>query len=132
VIAVDSNVLLRLFVADDERQMAAVRSFFENRSADDPAFISSVVVTEFVWLLDRSYGFAYSAILAALDRLLASPDFVIEHAEVLADCISMGKSLKVDVADYLIVGIAREHGCEQTVSFERPSSRRIPGMVLLK
>ena len=44
MIAVDTNVLLRYILRDDERQFAASTAFFQARTMEDPAFVGLIVL----------------------------------------------------------------------------------------
>ena len=65
MIGVDTNVLARLFLEDDPKQTASARRFFAARSPTDPAFISAVVIAEFIWLLTSRYRYSTDAAQAA-------------------------------------------------------------------
>ena len=132
MIGVDTNVLARLFVVDDPVQSEIVRRFFAARSEADPAFVSLVVVVELVWLLGDTYDFSQAAIASVLGKLLASPDFVLESPEFIADAVAVAEQRKIDIADFVIARIARENDCRVTVTFDIDASKRVPGMELLK
>lgn len=132
MIGVDTNVLARLFVVDDLAQSEIVRRFFAARSEADPAFVSLVVIAELVWLLGDTYDFPLAAIAGVLEKLLASPDFVLESPEVIADAVTLANQRKIDIADFLIARIAVENDCRATVTFDIDASKRVPGMELLK
>jgi predicted nucleic-acid-binding protein len=132
VIGVDTNVLARLFVTDDERQHLVARSFFAERSSDDPAFVSNVVVAELVWLLDRTFDYPRARILEVLDGILGSPDFVLERREVVEDAVDKATTTKASIADALIAALATSAGCTATMTFDRDASRHVPGMELLR
>jgi predicted nucleic-acid-binding protein len=66
MIAVDTNVLVRLLTEDDPEQAAAARILF----AEKPIWIAKTVLLETGWVLRTLYGFDASAIRDALTRLL--------------------------------------------------------------
>lgn len=132
MIGVDTNVVLRLFVVDDEKQHRLAVSFFSARSADDPAYVNLLVVAELVWLLQRRYGFAADRIFEVLHVLLESVNIVVERSELVEAAIgTKSVSNKVSVADLLISQINRNVGCVATKTFDVPASKHIPGMELL-
>jgi predicted nucleic-acid-binding protein len=132
MIGVDTNVVLRLFVVDDEEQHSLAVSFFSARSSDDPAYVNLLVVAELVWLLQRRYGFAEDRIFEVLHVLLESVNIVVERSELVEDLIdSSSASHKVSIADLLISQINRNAGCATTKTFDVLASKRIPGMELL-
>lgn len=131
MIGVDTNVLIRLIVLDDQAQHALARSFFEQRSPADPAFISVAVVMEFIWVLDRSYGYAKEQIAKLLLSMLDSPELVLERHRLVQQAALLAAQPKVGLADCLIAAIATEAGCSSTVTFDRMAAKRLPGMDLL-
>ena len=59
MIGVDTNVLVRYVVQDDPRQAAAASHFIETTlSEDEPGWLASIVLCEFVWVLEAAYGYA--------------------------------------------------------------------------
>ncbi|CAG4883963.1 conserved protein of unknown function [Georgfuchsia toluolica] len=71
MIAVDTNVLARLLLRDDEAQYRkAVRLFGDGRDYAAPP----TVILELVWVID-SYGYAREDIAIALKSLLGLPNF---------------------------------------------------------
>ncbi|MBK8085483.1 MAG: type II toxin-antitoxin system VapC family toxin [Devosia sp.] len=132
MIGVDTNVLVRIFAEDDPKQRAAVHHFMRQRSAEDPAFVSAVVVTEVTWVLDRTYGFSVSAIRDALEWLFESTNAVVEKHELLRSAIALAADRNADISDCIIAAIAVEAGASRTVTFDHPAASRVPGMVLLK
>ncbi|MEP7240554.1 MAG: PIN domain-containing protein [Devosia sp.] len=132
MIGVDTNVLVRIFAADDLKQQKAARDFMRQRSPEDPAFVSAVVVAEVSWVLDRTYGFPVLAIRDALDWLFESTNIVVEKDMLLRAAISSAAERNADISDSIIVAIAADAGALKTVTFDRPAASRIPGMELLK
>jgi|ERR1017187_3009809 predicted nucleic-acid-binding protein len=66
MIAVDTNVVVRLLAQDDPKQTAAARALF----AAGPIWIAKTVLLEADWELRTVYGFDKSAIREAFTKLL--------------------------------------------------------------
>ena len=66
MIAVDTNVLVRLLTDDEPEQAAAARRLF----ASEPIWIAKTVLLETGWVLRSLYGFDESAIRNAFAKLL--------------------------------------------------------------
>jgi predicted nucleic-acid-binding protein len=77
LIAVDTNVLLRLVVADNEQQNKRAAAFFAERSPADPAYISEMTLAEFVWVLRSSYKYDRDSLVSVLTHLLATEDAAV-------------------------------------------------------
>lgn len=132
MIGVDTNVVLRLFVVDDEAQHRRSVAFFAGRSADDPAYVNLLVIAELVWLLQRRYGFAMDRIIEVLQVLVESVNVVVERRDLLEAVIAAGPgNHKVSLADRLIAQMNQGAGCRATVTFDRPAADHIPAMELL-
>jgi predicted nucleic-acid-binding protein len=132
MIAVDTNVLVRIFALDDARQLKIAQKFMAERTQDDPAYVSAVVIAEVSWVLDRTYGFAVTAIRDALEWLFESTNVVIERRDLLRDAVHLAADRNGDISDSIIAALAAEAGASSTVTFDRPATKRIPGMELLK
>lgn len=131
MIGVDTNVLVRLLVRDNAAQLDAAVRFLAKRSPDDPAFVSSVVVAEFAWVLDKSYGYSSEAIHNAMDWLFDSENIVVERSDLIEDAVLGAREAKADISDAVIAALAEDAGASKTVTFDRPAAKRIPGMDLL-
>lgn len=66
MIAVDTNVVVRLLTGDDPKQADAARSLF----AAGPVWIAKTVLLETNWVLRSLYGFEESDIRDAFTKLL--------------------------------------------------------------
>lgn len=133
MIGVDSNVLLRFFVADDLEQHRQSRAFFAARTDDDPAYVNIVVLAELVWLMSRRYRLRRSEIADALRALLESLNVEIEERDLVAQAVEeFTRSNEAGLADLLIAASNSRAGCRSTATFDIPAARDIPGMELLK
>jgi predicted nucleic-acid-binding protein len=124
MIGLDTNVLVRLLVGDDARQTAQAKAFVEKHcSQASPAFVSSVVVAELVWVLANPYGYRRADIVRALEDLLSGNDRVFEHHEEVRAALKVYNSGRADFIDALIAGINRALGCKTTVTFDRQAAK---------
>lgn len=132
MIGVDTNVLVRIFAADEAKQRKAAQDFMRQRTAEDPAFVSAVVVAEVTWVLDRTYGFGVSSIRDALEWLFESTNIVVEKHTLVRAAVNLAADRKADISNSIIAAVAADAGALRTVTFDRPAARDIPGMELLK
>ena len=132
MIGVDANVLVRFFVADDARQAAIATRFLGERTTDDPAFVSIVVVVEFCWVLKRFYGVPLQNICDSLQVLAGSPSMRIERHDHVVAAIELARSKRADIADALIAAVALEAGAGQIMTFDQTAAKRVPAMEMLR
>lgn len=129
LIALDTNVILRYLVQDDEIQSPTADAFFDELSTERPGFISLVVVAELAWVLRRSYGLSRDRMLDLIDQLLASAGLEFEEGETVWRAVLQARG-GADLADALIADTAEVFGCEEVVTFDRQAAERL-GMRLL-
>ena len=124
MIGLDTNVLVRLLVADDPAQTRKATRFVEqNCTPEAPGFINIVVLVELVWVLTSAYAYRPVQIAVGLERLIAGTDRVTEHHDAVRASLSDYRSGRGDFVDILIGHINRAHGCEATATFDRKAAR---------
>ena len=81
MIAVDTSVLLRYLLHDDEAQAARADAVF---AAGETILITDVVLAETVWTLaGRKYRLARAELVAVLERLFGEPNVRFEDDQVV-------------------------------------------------
>jgi predicted nucleic-acid-binding protein len=130
VIGIDTNILVRFLVDDDPAQNAVARLFLSARTAEEPAYISAIVIAETVWILHNRLNYPMSVVAELVQNLLAADGLVIECTEELDALLSTGQPL-ADLADYLIAWAAKRAGARTTLTFDKRAAARVSGMELL-
>jgi len=120
MIALDTNVLVRFLVEDDERQSQKATRFIKSAlKRDERLFVSDIVMCETVWVLSSAYRFSRTEIVEALTGLLRARNMVFSSSDRLARALHAYSTSKGDFADYLIRGHAREAGADEVATFDR-------------
>ncbi len=122
MIGLDTNVLLRFLIRDDEAQAARADRMIR-AAGEGGVFVSLLVLVEAVWALKRVYGLARPDIVDSLESVLSSPAFVIEHATFARYACAAFASADADFADALIGEVNRAAGCSATATFDRRTAR---------
>jgi predicted nucleic-acid-binding protein len=113
--AVDTNILVRLVVRDDPRQVGAAESF-----SSRGAWVSHLVLAETAWVLDAVYERTPEQIAAAVDMLLNHEHLTIQDAEVVSNALEhFRKRPTLGFADCLVLEIARKAGHLPLGTFDR-------------
>lgn len=113
-IGLDTNVLLRLVVGDDEAQQGTAAGALD---AAELVAVGVHVLCEFAWVLDRSYGMARTDISAAIRSILRMRNVVANRPAVEAGLAVLDAG--GDFADGVIAFDGRWLGGETFVSFDR-------------
>ncbi len=120
MIAVDTNVLVRLLVKDDAAQTRKVVRLFKRLDADEArAHVSDVVVCEIVWVLRSCYGFGRDEIASTVKQVLASRQLVFDSPDRLRRAFGAFEVGRGDVADYVLREHAKEAGCDSIATFDK-------------
>ena len=131
MIGIDTNVLVRLIVADEPRQTAAARLFIrEHCSSDDPGFVSNVVLAEIAWTLASGYGYSRHQIAGAIEQIMETVQLQIESSTDTAAALFEYRAGPADFADCLIAQSNQTAGCTHTVTFDRKAAK-LKGFKLL-
>lgn len=120
MIALDTNVVLRLIVEDDADQLAVVRRLLAAAEADgEPCLLSDVVLCEIEWVLLSAYDASRFDVLAALQSLVAEELFAFEDRARVFRVLDAYQAGRGDLADYLIGHAAAGLGTRTTFTFDR-------------
>ena len=120
MIGVDTNVLVRYLVKDDKRQAEKVSAWVRDmRRRGEALVLSHIVLCELVWVLESAYDFPKSSILQAVERLLGTKQFYIDHKDDVWAALDEYRNGKGDFADYLIGRSNHTMGCQYTVTFDQ-------------
>lgn len=127
MLALDTNVLVRFLVRDDQAQFEQAQKLIKRESRDgDAVLISLPVMLETEWVLRSRYGLPRSGILAAFSGLLDSVELYFEDEHAIEEALFTWKNSSADFADCLIGARHRALGCRATASFDA-KALKLPG-----
>ena len=130
MLGIDTNVLVRLLVADDAAQTRRARALVERAvEREEPVLISLPVIIETEWVLRSRYTFDKAAILASLSGLMAAREFAFEDEPAIEEALYRWKDSAAGFVDCLIAAHNRRLGCTATATFDVVAAARIPGFV---
>ena len=117
MIAVDTNVLVRLLTGDDPKQAAASRALFARESI----WIAKTVLLETGWVLRSLYGFEEGAIRDAFTKLLGLENVQAEDEPSVAAALAL-TAHGIEFADAMHLGSRPPDA--KFVSFDRSFVQR--------
>ena len=113
--AVDTNLLVRLLVRDDARQVNAAEVFVSKG-----AWVSHLVLAETLWVLDAVYNRSPAQVASAVDRLLNHKELTLQDADVIGLALNHFRSRpSLGFSDCLVLEIARKTGHLPLGTFDR-------------
>lgn len=121
LITIDTNILIRVFVADDERQYEKAIEVLERV---DEFFVPISVFVEIVWVLTYTYKFSKSRVLEVL------LDFVENSEKLVCDTKMVYAGLKMleingDFSDMINAYMGNKHGYSHFVTFDKKASQKL-------
>ena len=123
-IALDTNILVRFLVKDDERQSRIVfKRFKKAEENNEILFIPLLMVLELIWVLDSVYDCSREEIINSIEKLTMMPIIEFEKLEIIHTLIKDGKSTSIDLPDLLISNSSIASGCEKMITFDKEASR---------
>ena len=120
MIAVDTNVIVRLLTRDEPEQYVLSKALFEQ----EDIFIPDTVILESGWALRYSYHFEREQVIGAFRALFGLPNVRLRNPAVVAQALAWHED-GLDFADAL--HLAQSQHCERMVTFDRRLVRRSEG-----
>jgi predicted nucleic-acid-binding protein len=118
--AVDTNVLVRVLVRDDPKQVALADQFI---SAG--AWVSHLVLMEAIWVLSTAAGLASNDLARAIQMVLEHRDLTVEDSDTVTDALAeFRQHPALGFADCLILEVARRAGHLPLGTFDRQLAKR--------
>lgn len=119
MLAVDTNILVRLLARDDVKQAKLADLFVANG-----AWVSHLVLAETLWVLKSAYNRSPSQLTAVLDILLAHESLVLQDADTVSAALTHFQSNPaLGFSDCLVLEIARKAGHIPLGTFDKALSK---------
>lgn len=112
MIAIDTNVLVRLLTDDDPEQCAKARKVMKH----DSVFIPETVLLECSWVLQGPYQFSRQQVFNGLTQFLGLRNVTVAQPFAVHDALSWYRD-GMDFADAL--HLAGSSHCEKLATFDR-------------
>lgn len=121
MLAIDTNVVVRLLVGDHPDQSARARELIERHQVLAP----TTVILESEWVLRGAYGLAKADVLAALRAFAGLPNVSLQEPERVAAALKWADG-GMDFADALHLAAAAD--CEAFVTFDQKMAKASEGL----
>ena len=124
MIALDTNLLVRLLVNDDERQAAKVEVWLAKQASPArPAWVDHVVLCELAWVLERSYSYQRDEVNVCIAALLQHKSLKVESPELVRQALAQHASQSADFSDYLLAARAQAEGYSPVLTFDKKAAK---------
>ena len=110
MIAIDTNILIRLLTRDDTKQYSVSRRLFEK----EEIFIPDTVILETEWVLRFAYDYSSAEICVSLKKLFGLPNVTLTNDLIVSQAITWYES-GLDFADAFHLALSQELSALKTV-----------------
>lgn len=129
MLGLDTNVLVRFLVRDDEEQFErAQRLIRREAQAGTPVLVSHLVLLETEWVLRSRYRLSKTEILGAFSDLMSAVEVTFEDAPAIEEALFTWKNSSAQFADCLIGARYGTLACRATATFDA-EALKLPGFV---
>lgn len=116
----DTNILVRYLVRDDQKQAEKASSLINKvSSSGEFCYINAIVLCELVWVLESAYCYSKKEIADVMDKILVTRQFQIDRKDIVIHALREYREGKGDLADYLIGRSNRAAGSDSTATFDK-------------
>lgn len=122
--ALDTNVLVRFLVKDNDRQaLAAYRVFKEAEAGKQHLWVPLLVILETIWVLEAVYGVKRRDILDSISELLLMPILKFEAQPALRRFVMSSRDNRIDLPDMQIAHSAVHSGADAVLTFDKKAAK---------
>lgn len=130
MLGIDTNVLIRFLVRDDEAQFEKARKLIKREvAAGRRVFVNQLVLLETEWVLRSRYDVPKPRIVEAISGLLDATEIQFEDEPAIEEALFIWKDSTAGFADCLIGAKNRRLGCRATATFDAKAAR-LPGFMV--
>lgn len=127
----DTNVLVRWLVEDDDKQAARAKELFEAARADQTVyFVPSTVMLELEWVLRSRYQFDKATVLGTFNALLETQELEFQGEAALERALHLYRLGAAEFADCLHIGHCGSVNRAPLLTFDEKAAR-LPNVELL-
>jgi predicted nucleic-acid-binding protein len=121
---IDTNILIRFLIGDDELQAKKVYNIFKKAESEkNELFVPLLVILELIWVLESVYEIHRTEILESISELTLMPILKFEHQSTLQQFTHSAQGNRYDLSDLLIAHSAKTQGCESIITFDKKASK---------
>ena len=121
MIAVDTNVLVRLLIndPDSQTQVSLAKALLKRAKQ---VYVPQIVQIEIAWVLETAYGFDKPAVITVLKHLQQTLLFVLQNQTQFDSALTTFENHTADFSDYLILSDCLENN-HQLFTFDKKFAR---------
>lgn len=130
--ALDTNILVRYLVEDDDAQLAAAKKLIRAAvRAGDTLYVPITVMLELEWVLRSNFGFTKDTVTETLSALLSTAELSFESELAIEVALAQYQASSADFSDCIHAALAYAAGESPLWTFDRAAAK-VEGARLLR
>lgn len=131
--ALDTNVLVRYLVQDDEAQLAVAKRLIRKSVREGQTLFVPVTVTlELEWVLRSSFEYSRDETMEILSALFSAAELTFESEHALEVALHLYREGSADFADCLHIALAAQAGELPMWTFDKRAGKVTGAQVLAR
>ena len=132
-IVIDTNLLIRYLVNDDNRKAQIVDTLLKKAGKGDiQILMPSIVVAELVCVLESFYKMETAEIADLVDSILNTPGLTVSDDSIIRSALKRYRTRGVDLVDAWIAAFAQEKGAGEIHTFDKKHFKGIDGVAVVQ
>ena len=128
--ALDTNILVRYLVRDDEAQFIKVLDLFADHR-EVGLIINLPVIIETAWVLRGTYNYSKQELIKTFRQLINTEGLIVQSDKIIQKALDEYERSNADFEDCLIAAHNTSTNSSPTFTFDKKASK-LKGMKLLK
>lgn len=96
----DTNIILRYLIWDEPKKARRCELLFKKAvDGEELLYTTTLVITEVIWTLEKTYKLARSEIVALVQRILNTPNIDLDEKDILLAAIGLYELKTIDFID---------------------------------
>jgi predicted nucleic-acid-binding protein len=126
---VDTSVILRILIKDDELKTKASVNLLKNAAEKDlTLYLLPVAVLETVWILEKVYSFPRKAVREVVEAILNTPELKVEQEAVFRKALTTYDEKNIKFADAVMGFWGLDKGYTAVFTYDEKDFKRIEGL----
>ena len=122
----DTNVILRYLVRDNEELFQAVKPLFLRAEAGEISlYIHEITMAELVWTLESFFGYKKEEIVRVLTRLINAEGIEVPNKEIVRNALILYLEADVDYIDAFLASQAASSGISTIFTLDKEHFSRL-------
>ena len=126
---VDTNILIRLIVKDDDIKRKAIEKLFEKANQKKIIlYILPVAILEIVWVLEKFYKLDKKTIREFIEAVLNTSEIKCDMENVFRSAIKIYEEKNIKFADAVMGCWGLDKDISTVYTYDEKDFKRIPGL----